>query len=88
MVTGFHRDVDEIGVLLGCCTAYSGNSAPTFRDNLAIPSSRVKKSKKNDSSSTSSVLMMGPIGCPETSVRNYNSRLCSIPQRRRSQLWR
>jgi hypothetical protein len=34
-----------------CCTvlahyaALSGNSVPTFRDNLSVPSSRVKKSK-------------------------------------------
>jgi len=27
---------------LGYCAAYSGNSLPTFRDNLSVPSSRVK----------------------------------------------
>jgi hypothetical protein len=28
-------------------------------------------------------LKMGPIGCPETSVRNYHSTLCKIPEERR-----
>ena len=28
--------------LLGYCAACSGNSLPTFRDNLSVPSSRVK----------------------------------------------
>jgi hypothetical protein len=32
--------------LLGCDTAYSGNSLPKFRDNLSVPSARAKKSKK------------------------------------------
>ena len=31
--------------LLGCYTAYNCNSLPTFRDNLTVPSFRVKKSK-------------------------------------------
>jgi hypothetical protein len=33
--------------------------APTFRDNLSVPSTRVK-----------CILKMGPVGCPETSVLN------------------
>jgi hypothetical protein len=31
-------------------------------------------------------LKMGPIGCPETSVRNYHSTLCKIPKESRSHL--
>jgi hypothetical protein len=31
---------DEIYVLLGYHTAYTGNSYPTFQDNLSVPSSR------------------------------------------------
>jgi len=31
---------------------------------------------------------MGPIGCPETSVPNYPSRLCKNPQERRCHLHR
>ena len=35
--SGFHRAVDEICVLLGYYTAYSGNTLPTFRDDLLVP---------------------------------------------------
>jgi hypothetical protein len=31
---------------------------------------------------------IGPIGCPETSVRNYHSTLRDIPEERRSHLYR
>jgi hypothetical protein len=37
---------EQICDLMGYCTEYSGNSLPTFRDSLSVPSSRVKKSKK------------------------------------------
>jgi len=35
-------------------------------------------------SSSSSSLMMGPIGCPETSVLNYHSTLRKISKKSRS----
>jgi hypothetical protein len=35
----------DIFALLGYYAALSGNSVPTFRDNISVPSSRVKKSK-------------------------------------------
>ena len=28
----------------------------------------------------------GPIGCPETLVRNYHSTMCKIPEERRSRI--
>jgi len=43
----FRRDVHETRALLGCYAAYSGNSIPTFRENLWVLSPRVRKSKKN-----------------------------------------
>ena len=46
VIQAFHREGDEICALQGCCAAYSGNSLPTFRDNLSVPSSRVKNPKK------------------------------------------
>jgi hypothetical protein len=46
VISGLPRDVDEICALLGCYAASSGNPLPTFRDNVSVPSSRVKKSKK------------------------------------------
>jgi len=79
MVTGFPSDVDEIYALLGYCTEYSGNLVPTFRDNLAVPSSRVRKSKKNDSYPSYSILKMVTLGCT-VSQRNadlsYGDNFC------------
>jgi len=46
VTSGFRSDVDCICALLGYCLVGSGNSLPTFRDNLSVPSSRFKKSKK------------------------------------------
>jgi hypothetical protein len=39
-----HRDVDEICALLGCYAPSSGNPLPTFRENISVPSSSVRKS--------------------------------------------
>jgi hypothetical protein len=69
---GFNRPVKKsmcvICALLGCYAVYSGNSLPTLRDNLWVPSSRVKKP--------------GPIGCSETSVRNYHYTVRSVSEKR------
>jgi hypothetical protein len=46
VISGTRREVDEVRVLLDYDAAYSGNSLPTFQDNLSVPSERVKKSKK------------------------------------------
>jgi hypothetical protein len=35
--SGFRREVDETCSLLSHCTANSGNSLPTFRDNPSVP---------------------------------------------------
>ena len=42
----------EFSTLLGYYAALSGNSLPTFQDDLSVPSSRVKKSKKREESMT------------------------------------
>ena len=44
VISGLRRDVYEIYVLR-YYAALSGSSVPTFRNNLSVPSSRVKKSK-------------------------------------------
>jgi hypothetical protein len=46
VTSGFRRDADENYTFLGYNAASSGNPLPTFRDNISVPSSRVKKSKK------------------------------------------
>jgi hypothetical protein len=68
----------DIFALQECYEAYIGNYLPTFRDNL-IPFSRVKASKKN-----AWTLKMGSIGCLETSVNDYKSRLRNTSEERRS----
>ena len=67
VISGFRRKVDEN------CEASAGNSLPTFRDNLSVPSSEIKKSEvvKKPQPWISWHLKKGPIGCPETSVSNY-----------------
>jgi hypothetical protein len=49
VISGFRREVHEICPLLGYYEGYSGNSLPTFRDNLSTPPSMVKQSKKKES---------------------------------------
>jgi hypothetical protein len=88
VTSGFRRYVDEICALLGCYAAYSGNSLPTFRDNLLIPSSRdlrkIKEEKSEGTWISWKSLRMELTGCSETSVRNYHYTLCNIPKQRRS----
>ena len=80
MISGFRRELDENGALLGYYTAGSDNVLPTFRDNLSVPSSKFKN----------------PFDCPVTSVGNchYSPRndteerssqrqLCLLPLARR-----
>jgi hypothetical protein len=79
VISGFHHEVDEICALLEYYAVKSGNSLPTFQ-NLFVPSSTVKNSKKKKS------LKMGLIGCHETLVvRNYHNTLHNIPEGHRSQ---
>jgi hypothetical protein len=46
----------DICCLLGYYAAYISNSLPTFRDNLSVPSGRVKKSKRSVTSQKSADL--------------------------------
>jgi len=48
MILGFCAEVDENWALMGYHAATSGNSLPTFWDNLSVPSSRVKNPKRGD----------------------------------------
>jgi hypothetical protein len=63
--SSFHFEVGENCPLLGCYAAINGNSLLALRDNLSVPSSRVKK---------------GLIGCPEVSIRNYHYSLRNISE--------
>jgi len=70
----------EIYALLEHYAAYSGNSLPTFRNNLPVPYSRVQLG--------SLTFKMGPISCLEVSVRNRHSTQRIAPEERRSHLHR
>jgi hypothetical protein len=49
VISGFRHEVDENCALLGIWAASSGNFLPTFRDNLSVPSSRIKNPSFLDS---------------------------------------
>jgi len=63
----------ENWALLGYYTARGDYFLPTFRYNLWVPSSGVKK--------------MGPVGCTETSLRNYYYSLRNNPVEHSSYLF-
>jgi hypothetical protein len=46
VISGFRRDVDKKCPLLGCYAASGCNPLPTFRDNVSVPPSKVKKSSE------------------------------------------
>jgi hypothetical protein len=46
VISGLRREEDENRALMGDYTASSGNFLPTFRDNLSVPSSRVKNPQR------------------------------------------
>jgi len=48
VISGFCDEVDETRALLGYYTVSSCDFLPTFRDNLSIPSSRIKKGWRID----------------------------------------
>ena len=48
MISGFRREVQEISAFMGYYAAHSGNSLPTFRDNVSVPYSRINRPKKEE----------------------------------------
>jgi len=76
MISGFHHEADENCALLGYYAASNGNLLPTFRDNLWVPSPGVKNPP----------LKLGPVGCPEKSVRNCQYSLRNNTEKRSSQV--
>jgi len=69
-------DTDVMYTLLAFYAGSRVNSLPTFRDNLLVPLSSTKKSKISWNYS--------PLGCSETSVRNYHYTLPTFPEQGRS----
>jgi hypothetical protein len=77
VLSGFRHDVDEICALLGYYAALSRTSVLTFRDNLSVPSSRVKKSNKK-----AFFLDFLTLEDWTTSVQKYRSPLLNVPEER------
>jgi hypothetical protein len=69
VISVFYCEAARDCVLLGYYAASSSNSLPTFWNNLSVPSPRALK----------------PIGCPETSARNYHYWPPNNPEERSSQ---
>jgi hypothetical protein len=78
VVPGFRREADETCALMIYYAASSGNSLPTFRDNLLVPFS----TDILGNPIKSLPLQTGPIGCPETSARNYHYSLRNSSEER------
>jgi hypothetical protein len=76
VILGFRRDIGELGAPRGYYAASIGSPLPTFRDNVSVPSWRIKKSRRP--------LKSEAIRCPETSVKDYHSMLRNNPEERRS----
>jgi hypothetical protein len=51
VTSGFRCKADEICILLEYKAALSGTTLPMFQDNISVPPSRVRKSKKRSLSS-------------------------------------
>jgi hypothetical protein len=49
LISGYRRDIVEICALLGYYAASCGNCLSTFRDNVSVPSSRVKSRSRKES---------------------------------------
>ena len=62
--------IHETFALLQCYTSYTGKDFRHFETTYTFPCSRIEQ------------LKMGTISCPETSVTNYQSTLCNIPEDR------
>jgi hypothetical protein len=69
VISGFRREVNENGVLLGHYAASSGNFLPVLACTETSP------------------LNMGPIGCPEKSVRDYRYLLLNNTEERSSPIF-
>ena len=67
--------------LLGCYAAYGGNSLPTFRDILSVPSSRIKRLGFL-------TLEDGTYRMSRNVGKKNHITLCNIPEERRSHVLR
>jgi len=75
VISGFRHEVADNCALLGYYAASSGNSLPTFRDNLSGPIFNGQEFKNG-----------GRISYSEMSVRNYHYPLRNSPEERSAEV--
>jgi hypothetical protein len=68
----------EICTLLGYCAASNGNPLPTFWDDVLVPSSRVKKSKKKKGSKKICGLYMESVSSDHSKYASHRPHLPCI----------
>ena len=84
MILGLRRDANYVCALLGCYAACGGNYR-RFGTTCWSCLKRLRMKEAAGSFVDCWPLKMGPIACPETSVRNYHSALHNAPEECRSQ---
>jgi len=94
VISGLGREANENCAVLGYYAASSGNSLPTFRDNLSIQSSststgrELRVTSRDSKSLRGYVSLENGIGCSEMSVKNYHYSLCNSQEERSSHILR
>jgi hypothetical protein len=99
ILAGLHEITNVINLKISTCTSVGITASlarsPTppifFRQDIPVvfKYEYIKKRKTiQNPRRRPSPLKMGPLGCPETSVRNYHCKLRNIPEERRSHLLR
>jgi hypothetical protein len=87
VISGFRRDLEEIFTFRRFYGSCIGKFSLAFRDKISLPFSGAKKSKIKVFF-ISCLLKIGPISCPETSVRIYHAALLNNPEELKSHLLR
>jgi hypothetical protein len=88
VIVGFGRELNENCALLDYNAASSGNSLPTFRDNISIASSSTSMGREllchgqRDESLCGFVTLEDGIGFSEKSIRNYHNAQCNSQEER------
>ena len=84
VISGLHCGINKIFALLGCYVAKSGCNLSTFRDNIAVPPSRIDPSSWYQTNYRPNLngwpSKLEPIGCPGVSVNNYKTMLHNVQE--------
>jgi len=81
VILGFHRSISEVFVLLGCYAALIRSWLPRFGTVF-----QDQALQEEGAFWTACALNMESIGCPASSVANYESTLRNVPEERRPRI--